>query len=231
MAVSIGVHASNAATANTTLATPSRTTQASGSTFVIAVIVHSTATVTNLSDSKGNTYTPLGSSVAGNGGSNKLLRYYCQNGTGGASHTASVTTNVATGPTIFFVELIGCKTSSGPSVATQNQDSVSPYTSPSTGSLAANGAVVSIFVGSSEQAGTTNAESSGFTVQETVTDGANFWTGAMGTRVGSAASTYQASWTETTGLSNGPPFAVSVDVFDEFVAPVYVPRLLLLGVG
>jgi hypothetical protein len=224
MAVSIGVHASNAATANTTLATSGVVTQASGSTFIIAVIIHSSATISSIGDNKGNVYTQIGSTIAGNAGSNKLLRYACQNGVGGSGHTATVTTNVATGPTIFFVELIGCKTSGGASIANQNQDSVSPYTSPSTGSLTNNAALVSIFVGSSENAGTTNAESSGFTVQETVTDGANFWTGALGTRVGSAASTYQASWTETTGLSNGPPFAVSIDAFDEFVAPVYKCR-------
>jgi hypothetical protein len=94
---------------------------------------------------------------------------------------------------------------------------VSPYTSPSTGSLTNNGALVSIFVGSSENAGTVNAESSGFTVQETVTDGVNFWTGALGTRIGSATTSYQSSWTETTGLSNGPPFCVSIDAFDELV--------------
>lgn len=231
MAISIGVHASNAATANTTLATSGVATQASGSTFVICAIIHSTATVSSIGDNKGNTYTVMGSTVAGNAGSNKLVRYYCQNGTGGSGHTATITTNVATGPSIFFVELIGCKTSGGPSIANQNQDSASPYTSPSSGSLTNNAALVSIFVGSSEQAGTTNAESSGFTVQETVTDGANFWTGALATRVGSAASTYQASWTETTGLSNGPPFAVSIDVFDEFVAPTFTPKLLLLGAG
>jgi hypothetical protein len=231
MAASIGVHASAAATTNLSLTTSGVTTQASGSTFVICAIIHSTATVSSIGDNKGNTYTQMGTTIAGNGGSNKLVRYYCQNGAGGSGHTASVTTATAIGPTLFFVELIGCKTSGGPSIANQNQDSTTPYTSPSTGSLANNGALVSIFVGSSENAGTVNAESSGFTVQETVTDGANFWTGALGTRIGSAASTYQSSWTETTGLSNGPPFCVSIDAFDEFVAPVYVPRCLLLGVG
>jgi hypothetical protein len=65
----------------------------------------------------------MGTTIAGNGGSNKLVRYYCQNGAGGSGHTASVTTATAIGPTLFFVELIGCKTSGGPSIANQNQDS------------------------------------------------------------------------------------------------------------
>jgi hypothetical protein len=231
MAVTVGVHSSAAATSNLSLTTSGVTTQTSGSTFVICAIIHSTASVSSIGDNKGNTYTVMGTTIAGNGGSNKLVRYYCQNGAGGAGHTASVTTATAIGPSLFFVELIGAKLSGGPSIANQNQDSATPYTSPSTGSLAANAGLISVFVGGSENSGTVNAETSGFTVQETVTDGVNFWTGALATRIGTAASTYQASWTETTGLSNGPPYCVSIDAFDEFVAPVYVPRLMLLGVG
>jgi hypothetical protein len=231
MAVTVGVHASTAATANLSLTTAGVVTQAAGSTFVICAIIHSTASVSSIGDNKGNVYTQMGTTIAGNGGSNKLVRYYCQNGAGGSGHTATVTTATAIGPSLFFVELIGAKTSGGPSIANQNQDSTTPYTSPSTGSLAADAGLISIFVGSSENAGTVNAESSGFTVQETITDGVNFWTGALATRIGTAASTYQASWTETTGLSNGPPFCASIDAFDVFVAPVYTPRILLLGVG
>jgi hypothetical protein len=216
-AITIGVHSSNAATANTSLTTTGVTTT-TGSTFVIAVIIHSTASVTSVGDNKGNTYTQMGTTVAGNAGSNKLLRYYCQNCAGGSGHTATIVTGTSIGPSIFFVELKGVNVSGGPLIANQNQDSATPYTSPSSGSLSANEALVSVFVGSAE-ATATIAESSGFTVQETVTDGTNFWTGALATRVGTAASTYTASWTESVaGASNGPPFAVSIDGFSEATA-------------
>lgn len=105
------------------------TTQASGSTFVVDVIMTSLY-LQSVTDNKGNTYT-LDSTVANYSGDFDLLRYICANGTGGAGHTVSITKTGGAETaevTAFFVELVGVGAKIGSTVGTV--DATDPITSP-----------------------------------------------------------------------------------------------------
>lgn len=94
-------------------ATPSVTTQASGSTFLAfaADIYETFGTVT---DSKGNTYTPLGAqqnwTLAGTGWTGNMRGWICENGTGGSGHTLSIAGSSADTQK-YFIEVTGGLTS------------------------------------------------------------------------------------------------------------------------
>lgn len=213
MGIALGVHASNAATGNTVLATPSRTTQASGSVFWGAQFTGNLDTSRSVADSKSNVYSIIGSAVDGNGGSTTLRQYYKENGVGGSGHTFTSTSSLNIGPTVWFCEILGARLVGALHTSNGGQDSTSPYGDALSVTLTKNGLILALFLGSAEQAAT-HAEANGFTIIEDVTDGANFWTGCLAYKI-VGPGTYSASFTETTGLSNGPPFAVSYAVFEE----------------
>jgi hypothetical protein len=214
MAIGLGVHASNAATSNTVLATPSRTSQVSGSSFWGAQFTSSADSSRSVADSKSNVYTIIGSAVAGNAGSTNLRHYYKENGVGGSGHTFTSTSNQAIGPSVFFCEITGGKLAGVLHTSNQGQDSTSPYGDSLPVTLTANGLILAVLLGSSESTAT-HAEANGFTIIEDVTDGASFWTGFLAYKI-VGPGTYTASMTESvSGASNGPPFAVALAVFEE----------------
>jgi hypothetical protein len=226
MAIGIGAHASNAATSNTVLATPSRTTQPAGSSFWGAQFTSSSDTTRSIADSKGNGYTQIGSAVAGNAGSTTLRQYYKENGVGGSSHTLTSTSNQGIGPSVWFCEVTGARLVGALHTSNQGQDSTSPYGDAITVTLTKPGLILALFLGSAEQT-STHAEANGFTIIEDVTDGTIFWTGCLAFKL-VPPGTYSAAFTETTGLSNGAPFAVAYAVFEE--APS-IGRPLITGPG
>jgi hypothetical protein len=211
MAVALGVHSSNAATSNTSLTTPSRTSQASGSTFFGCTFTLNGSGANTFTDSKSNVYTLVtGSPVAGNAGSTDMRCWYKQNGVGGTLHTATGASNQAFGPTVFWVEATGCEVSGGPHASSMVQDSTSPYTASVTCTVDC--ILFAVLLGSSESTAT-HAESSGFTIIEDVTNGVSFWTGCLAYKIVTPG-TYTVSFTESSsGASNGPPFAVALVAF------------------
>lgn len=89
----------------TTLTTTGGTTQATGSTFLVLVDIH-TGTLEDavVTDNKGNTYT-LVNSITHSFGFCRQGMYLCINGAGGAGHTATATwVHTQTLNTIAFVE-------------------------------------------------------------------------------------------------------------------------------
>src|SRR5690349_13045214 len=82
----------------------SGTTTASGSSFLVGVSYGYGRNCTGVTDSKGNTYTQLGTKQAN--GDTHFDFWFCEGGTGGTSHTATASFS-ATGsfPTIYFIEI------------------------------------------------------------------------------------------------------------------------------
>jgi hypothetical protein len=213
MAIALGVHASNAATSNSVLATPSRTSATSGSAFWGAQFTASVDTTRSVADSKSNVYTQIGSAVAGNAGSTTLRQYYKENGVGGSGHTFTSTSNQAIGPSVWWCEILGARLVGALHTSNAGQDSTSPYGDALNVTLTKNGLILALFLGSSETTGSVHAEGNGFTIIEDVTDGAAFWTGCLAYKI-VGPGTYAPSFTET-GAGNGPPFAVALAVFEE----------------
>lgn len=185
---------------NDTATTNSVTTQATGSTFVIDVCWDNSASITTISDSKGNTYTIQGSVQSNSAITAKGARYICVNGTGGASHTATVLcSNTGAFPSIFFTEIKGGVTSGIVDVHVQGQDESSPF-GIATGALAqANEYVLSFFVSFTSSPPTCNhaVTGDGFALLQQTTDFNAAWVGATGgVKVASTASVTP-QWTET----------------------------------
>lgn len=114
-AVLIGV-----GTGNSPVATSSATTT-TGSNFAICVAWDNTANISSVADSNSNSYTAQGTDqLDGNGG--RLRWYVCLNGTGGATHSATVTFSGTPYASVSFYEISGADTSAVQQ-ATQTQDS------------------------------------------------------------------------------------------------------------
>lgn len=123
----IGISEMASTSAATSITTPSATSQASGSSFVIDVLVQYGGTIT-VSDSKGNTYSEH-LVVSNYSGAYDLVRFVCLNGAGGSAHTATVSSSGGpTEITMFFTEITNCTQMAGTSVGTV--DGTSPITSP-----------------------------------------------------------------------------------------------------
>lgn len=194
MAINIGQHA---AAAHATVATTAGvTTQGSGSTFVLFCIYDS-GSFTSVADSKGNTYASLIAELNDGPGGFACRALYCENGTGGASHTFTLTAGL---PSVFMVEVTGGLTSGILDKApTALQDNASPYASTTTGVLSQAAELAIGFIGSN-CGGTANHVSGGSFAAgdrlDQVTDGTNFWTGATNAKVVAATTALATSWTE-----------------------------------
>ncbi len=212
MTIAIGVsslgHANSA-----TQVTAGVTTQASGSTFVVFGAFDSGfgATFTSFTDSKGNTYTQIDTEVqiGGGAGTTRARVYYCQNGTGGASHTATMTISQAENGIILFAEITGGLTSGILDQHGFELDSATPFQL-TTGltTTQASELLLTGMIGNSGSNPATHAEtglgSSSILTSAEETNGASFYTGALAWSVKSSTGTFNPSWTEsggTTGLT------------------------------
>jgi len=104
-----------APSSNDSVTTAAVTTNVSGSTFIAAITwdrpTPSVANFESIVDSKGNTYTTIGTQASYGPTSDPQARIFiCENGVGGSGHTVTVT---LTDPpndmslTLFFLEVIG----------------------------------------------------------------------------------------------------------------------------
>jgi len=191
-----------------TQTTPGLTTQATGSTFIIAAQwSRNSGTFSSVSDSKGNTYTLIDTQLDWDGVNGGARLYYCENGTGGASHTATFTLTGSNGPlTVFFGEITGGLTSGILDQHTRREDTASPFTlAAGLTTTQADELLVAFFAGNSGSNPATHAESGlGSSTIQTAseeTNGASFWTAAIATAVKSATGTFNPSWTESGGTS------------------------------
>lgn len=181
-----------------TVTTGNITTAASGSTFLIAAMDQSIGSYNTPTDSKSNVYVSVGSAIIG---AECLAVWACVNGTGGASHNATVTDNGGTGLiSAILVEILGAKTSgaidSG-SVADTLDDNSSPWTITS-GTFAQAVNLCCCFIGGGGVGGNpcVYSESVGLTVHATaVTDGNNNFPLALAYKSTSATTAQSASFT------------------------------------
>jgi hypothetical protein len=169
------------------------TTQASGSTFVVAVSFDNGASISTVTDSKSNAYTQIGTTQANAGSAHKKALYRCENGTGGASHTATVAfTGGSAFGTVYLIEITGAAAASFDQTA-QGADTSSPYTL--TLPVLSQADEVIITLHGSGQGGTVTYLSSNTTIFSTETDGLSYWTSAVSKVVVSSTSAFTPSFT------------------------------------
>jgi hypothetical protein len=203
-----------ATTTFSTAATASATTTGSG--FIVAAAFAGNLTVTSVTDTFSNTYTHL-TRIYDAGTNFGLERWYCANGTGGASHQANI---VMSGAATVFAALIEAKNAatSGFYVATNDTayqySSASPYSTSLAVSPPATGALLlSCFVTgvNGSAVSPTLTESSGFTIigQENLDTGG--YVPALAYYVISSSATYTPSWTAASPA--GSSALVSLDSF------------------
>lgn len=192
MALSVGVsaaasHASSATTGTVT------TTANSG----IELIVTATGTTApTISDSKGNTWLPIGSRVEVASYPASIWHFKNEGGTRGSSHTF---TAAASDVSILVQEVLG--DSPVVDVSTEGVDNgTSPWDSPTiTPSVADFLMVAGVGTNSGGSTETYTAGNS-FTRQQQNQDGSLYWTCAVGTRVVTGGSgSYNSSWTAAYG--------------------------------
>jgi hypothetical protein len=234
VAIAVGVTSKGRTGSASSQATTGVTTQTSGSAFVVAAAWDSARNFTSIADNKGNSanYVQIGNQVTFSGGGGRARLYYCQNGAGGAGHTATITVSGSAGITVLFLELTGGATSG---ILDQNStgvnDTSSPFTSQSITTTQAAEALISSLFGNSGANPATHAESTGFTVQAGAdeTNGSSFWTGCLASRIVAATGTYNSSFTESSGSNT----AVHIASFKEAGASAATKRnnLMLLGMN
>jgi hypothetical protein len=178
----VGARGSNGGTSTTTTA---GTTAASGSTFLIA-ISHGAAQGNPLTvtDNKGNTFSKVGLTYGSSGGAREL--WIAENGTGGASHTATVTFASGEATTIYLLEITGA---SSPGVdAATGRDNVTTHdlviTVPASGNFAQADELLVAIVGASDGGTVVYSDTSAtWTKVSEEQDGNTFWSSAVFSRV------------------------------------------------
>jgi hypothetical protein len=204
-------------TSISTAATSSPTTTGSGFIVVFAS-VSGGITTSACTDTFGNNYQHLAAitdSTSVVGSEANFERWYCANGTGGASHQATLTISGESYAIAAFIEVKGAAlTNAGLYGASAHNFygylTSSPYTTslsvtpPSSGAM-----LISCFVGASTTGGASSptlSESSGFTILGQANGQGGGYVPSIGYRVVSGSATYTPSWTMAS------PVAVSGDV-------------------
>ncbi len=167
------------------------------SVFVLFVSFDPGVNISTVSDSKGNTYSLIGSVVTA--GTAKLAAYKCEGGTGGASHTGSMTFSGTAYPTLHLVEVTGAALSSPLDIVVSGSDSATPYTLAS-GTLGQAAEVV-LAMCEINAVGNVGAYSvsGGFTILSDEPDADNYWTSGVAAQVTSATTSVTASFTRLNG--------------------------------
>lgn len=184
--------------ASSPIVTASGTTT-TGSTFVVAISCGAAATISAVTDSKGNTYTIIGSVQTDSGGNHRKALYRCNNGTGGAGHTASVTfTGSGIDGTVHLIELTGVTTSSFDQTA-QGNDSASPYGVTLPTLSQADEIIITIIGGNGGTGGAATSSSNTTTVSEELNDTA-YWHSCVTKAVVASTAAFTPSFT----MAGGP---------------------------
>jgi hypothetical protein len=226
----VGIYGNITATVPfSTAATGSATNTGSG--FIVAVAIIGTQTVTSVTDTFSNTYTRLTPIVdpSFNAGIT-FERWYCANGTGGASHQATVTLSSIACVFAALIEATGAAITGG---AFYNASSSGfhefPASSPYTASLGVtppvSGALlISCFIGASTTGGAstpTLSESSGFTIVGQTNSQGGGYVPAIGYRAVTGSATYTPSWTMAAPV--GVAGDVTIDSFFGVNSPNAAP--------
>ena len=215
MAIAAALIGARGTTATGTVTTTSGTsTGGTNSVFYLVVSYDPGVTVSTVGDSKSNTYSLVGSVVTGRG---RLARYRCIGGTGGASHTATITFSGNSFAVLSLVEVTGADASPA-DISTSVVDTTSPYTLAS-GALAQANEVVLAAIESNTGDNGAYSESSGFTILSQESDMGNFWTHAVASKVVASTSSVTASFTRS-GDDDAFDAALVIDSFKEAASGV-----------
>jgi len=199
MAQGIGQHASVTESNASSYTTPSRTTSSSGSNFYVFITAQpSSFAATPITDSKSNTYTQVGTTLTNAGSSLESRVYKCENGTGGASHTWTVSLTSTTYAALMAVELTGMALTSSVEQQGRQEDNATPFVTPSVTTTQANQIILAACF--EDSSGTTSAETWGgsFTNSDLIEELTNAGTGVASGLVAKAvtsAGSYQGSLT------------------------------------
>lgn len=201
MAIDVGQSAVNSVSASASVATGAITTAASGSSFLY--IVQYDQSFTSLVDSKGNSIgTPIlaESSISYFSGL-KTRIYLCTNGTGGASHTATLTQSGSGAANVYLIEVTGGALSSLLDViSTPVEDNATPFTTNLTGTLSqANELAIAVYAFNTGGGTATATFGNSFTAVKAVTDADLYYTSAVGKLVVAATTSIQGSVTLSAG--------------------------------
>lgn len=206
-----------------TATTSGGTTAASGSTFAFFVSYDATAgAITTAGDNKGNTYTPIGTPQTDAGaGSAGLGRWYvCENGVGGASHTATFTTTNACYPVIHLIEIRGATLTPLDQIA-QGYDATTPFalTTPTLSQ-----ADELVLFGCAQNIGSTDPYlTSDSTLLSQEPDTAQYWTSAVSALVVASTAPVSASFTRATATISAGLALVTFRAAAAAANSIYLP--------
>lgn len=210
MSLSLGVHKSAVYDGGGSAATTASVSTSSGSCIIIAVIWQTTTDLPSISDSKGNSWTQIGTSFkCYDDGSYKAYCAFWKNegGTRGSSHTFTATTSGAY-PSMFMQEVLG-NTPIVDAVNTGNLDTSSPYQSNTFTPSVANEVLLCFTVPSIAGATVAFTWGDSFTSNgDDVTDGTVYWCGSLGYRTVSSITAYTASASYSGGTCLGGAFQI-----------------------
>lgn len=167
MTIALGVKSNAYCTpfgTSTTITTGSVTTSPTGSTFVVCIQRRS-ATVSSLTDSYSNTYTLKQTGTGFNNGD----IYVCENGSGGAGHTVTLTVGTADNIELLFQEITGAATVSAYDAGNNgsNTSGGTTLTGASVTTTNANDMVFSFIAGYSDS-GATSSTGTGWTLADSI---------------------------------------------------------------
>lgn len=197
MAAALGVSVS-AVGSGTSLTTATRTSAAASSTFHVTAIADSV--LNTPTDSKSNVYTAATTNTTQS--TINCRTYRKENGTGGALHTWTISTTGSANLTALVGEAVGVATASVLDQANQGTDAATPFGNAIAITTTQAGEIIfASLSGNSAVTPATHAESTGFTICETVTTGGPDWPGALAYKVVASTGTYNASFTEASGTN------------------------------
>lgn len=196
-AVLIGARGTSATSSVSTTAGTS--TGGSGNHGVLALSFDGTTTVsTPVTDSKGNTFTAIGTPQSdGNGGLSQFFVRY--NWTGGATHSITVNFSATAFATAHLIEVTGGSTSPQ-DIANQTLDTGTPFTI-TTGTLAQAAECVLSLCACNATSSVGTYASSTDTILSQETNTASFWTSAVGYVITASTSAITPSWTYSTSTA------------------------------
>lgn len=188
--------------------TTAGTTSGSGSSFALLVSWDGTVSISGtITDSKGNTYTAVGTPQADWTSTWGVSQwFYCQGGTGGTSHSVTVNFTGTAFPTAHLIEVTSANGAPvyDSAAFAQTQDAANPWTVTS-GTLT--NATSVLLSGCGANRGADGAySSSNFTVLSQEPAVSSFWTSGAAKLVVSSTSAVTPSWTvlnrsETAGVT------------------------------
>lgn len=225
MAIEIANHVVGS-TAGASSVTTAGITSTTGSNFYLLISFRQGDTFNGVSDSKGNTYTQV-DTLADAGYGWTISTYKCVNGTGGASHTATVTMGATTRIVCYFVEVSGADTTTDIDQHSIAKDTSTPFDGTALTTTQANEVILAI-IRSNDTVNTTITVNGGFTqldIDATVS------ASVAGYRITSATGTYSPAATSSPGGTQAMIAMLSIKEAAGGGGGATSKNFMLLGVG